>query len=262
VVRGQEILEDVAGDCSLPSVIRDMDEGGRRYVDKGKLVRCRGCLSCSRSYRGYWTLRCQAEMLDHEENIFFTGTYAKQTDDLEQVRTDLKKFLYRVRSKHKYDNRCKVRYMVVTERHKSGNFHVHGVFHGDWTMDCDVIERCWGLGRVWADYCDLGAAGYVSKYIGKDLAHEGKKPRMMASRFPTYGERVVNRDEEVVKELMRLRITDDVEAVWAKNMRMMLIEDQPKSGLNLLRKLITGEQTMEELEYRQAEQVKYQMKKN
>ncbi len=234
------------GSCVIPLNMPTRTPDGVAF-DQEITVRCRGCPACFRSHQSLWAMRAEYESRNSPATIFFTGTFARQTKDHHQVRWQVQKYMKRLRAKIDYENRSKVRYMFVTEQHKSGMLHTHALIHGDWTMDLDLIRMAWDQGIRHADWADPGAAWYVPKYISKDLNvrhdyldyvdpetgesfHEGRKPRMMASRAPTYGGPVMERDREVLQAMMRSKSPELTEDIWTKNLRMGMMEVEPETA--------------------------------
>jgi hypothetical protein len=202
-------------------------------------------------------LRAEAEMLMHPKTIFFTGTWAKQTDDIDEVNEEVKRWLKRVRyykTKRISETSSGLRYLVIPERHKSGKWHVHALLHGDNTLSTRMVGENWWAGFTYERVADLGAARYVTKYLCKDLieADDGvKRPRIKASRArylgkkleegfhgpevklsDTYGGWVMVRDEELVKKLLAERGTEWTQEVWQKNLQMMLRELKKEVSLS------------------------------
>ncbi len=59
---------------------------------------------------------------------------------------------------------------------------------------------------------------------------KGRKPRMMASRAPTYGGPVMERDREVLQAMMRSKSPELTEDIWTKNLRMGMMEVEPETA--------------------------------
>lgn len=125
-----------------------------------------------------------------------------------------------------------VRYLLVFERHKSGMLHCHALIHVNGDLRYRDIKAAWNAGFMDAKLCDLRSAGYVTKYATKDLtdASTGKVPRIRASRNPTYGGWVVNRNEEELQEMLAARPKEDINQVWEKNLKMILRNQKHRKG--------------------------------
>lgn len=213
---------DVAGSCTSPVVVRY-----DHCVDLEYHARCRKCPGCLRARQYLWKLRGEAEFLASPQTIFFTGTFRDQYHDIEPVRDEVTRFLKRAR-KRAVKNDHNFRYLMVPERHKSGAWHYHGLFHVDYFFDAQWIEDAWTAGWNWAKWADINGADYVTKYVAKDLVEDQNEavPRIRASRNPTYGGWVMCRDEEKVKELLAERGEECLIETWRKNLQQYVKEEQ------------------------------------
>jgi len=92
----------------------------------------------------------------------------------------------------------------------------------------------------------IKAAQYVTKYATKDLLEEDgtRRPRIRASRNPTYGGPMVIRDLDLVQEIMRKRDDERLDEVWTKNLKMILREKRRKPDVQraVLEKLVAAQQ--------------------
>lgn len=213
---------DVAGSCTSPVIVRY-----DHCVDLEYHARCRRCPGCLRARQYLWKLRGEAEFLQAPATVFFTGTFAAQHHDIEPVRREVTLFLKRARkrcNKHGHT----FRYLLVPERHKSGAWHYHGLFHVDYGFDLDWIEDAWTAGYSWPKWADIKGADYVTKYVAKDLIEDQNEevPRIRASRNPTYGGWVMCRDEEEVKKLLEERGEECLIETWTKNLKQYVKEEE------------------------------------
>jgi hypothetical protein len=185
------------------------------------------------------------------KTIFFTGTWRDQTDDIEVIKEDVTKWLKRLRY-YATQRGIGIRYLVIPERHKSGNWHIHALVHSGQGLTTRLVEEPWISGFTYARIADLGAAAYVTKYLVKDLveAEDGlERPRIRASKAKylgkkledgfegpeikledSYGGWVVVRDEELVKELLASREKEGIQEIWQKNLRQAVREFQSKTN--------------------------------
>lgn len=236
---GKILFIEVAGDCTGPVLNQHAMGIGLMYR-----ARCRRCPSCLKARQALWKLRAEEEILDAYQSYFWTGTFAKQSHDYAEVRTDMSLFLKRARE------RCAARgeafrYLVVPERHKSGAWHFHGLFHAHGDLDPDVFHTAWGHGFTTCDPADAGAAWYIAKYMTKDLfSREGEeRHRMRASRG--YGAWVMEQDEQLVKELLAKRPPKETPDIWTENFKMIKKElrrkQRGRSESNLLMRLSYGQ---------------------
>jgi hypothetical protein len=184
-------------------------------------VRCRRCPGCLRARQYLWQLRAEAEMMLAPQTVMFTGTFRHQTWDIDVCKDAVTRWLKRVRY---FLDGEDLRYLVVPERHKSGAWHVHSLMHTDRGVAPSLYRKAWSDGFTYAKVADVTAASYVTKYVSKDLLDdaEGVVPRIRASRSPTYGAWVMERDEEKVKELLASRGDEERFEIWTKNLKHFL----------------------------------------
>lgn len=221
---GREAVQivDVAGNCTSPVIVRY--DG---HVDREYHARCRRCPGCLRARQWLWKLRAEAEFLVAPQTVFFTGTFRDQHHELEPVREETTRFLYRLRS-YSRERGHNFRYLLVPEKHKSGAWHYHGLFHVEHDFDPEWVRYAWQAGWSWPKPANIGSADYVTKYVAKDLIEDqGERvPRIRASRNPTYGGWVVNRSEEEVKKLLEERGEEWVVETWTKNLKHWIREEE------------------------------------
>jgi len=243
------------GNCTQP--IRLASTLGRD-VELG--VRCRRCAGCLRARTYLWKLRAEAEVFTSAQSYLFTGTYRDQYLDLEPVAESVTLWLKRLRER--VDERRSLRYLVCFERHRSGAWHMHALLH-DVTGHAGDVRNLSGV--AWRDgfsnckVVDYRGAGYVCKYVSKDLESFGaaaRMPRIRASRSPVYGAVVMEHQEEIVRALQKRRV--DLGQVWNANVRDILRlatkkEDAWKQMLNSRQtsgNLLLSTETNGVLEYR------------
>jgi hypothetical protein len=162
-------------------------------------VRCRKCDNCLRAKCAYWRRAAAAEVLGSQRSWFGTLTLRPSEwsmslmrarvmasfnrEDLEALSEkdrnayimrylgpELGKYIKRVRSESKAD----LRYLLVSERHKSGVLHFHMLLH-EVLGSSQVLERTlskqWPLGfSKWrlVPPSETKHAAYICKYIAKD----------------------------------------------------------------------------------------------
>jgi hypothetical protein len=157
---------------------------------------------------------------------FFTGTFANQTHDLEETKLEVTKFLDRLRARARYNDDW-LRYLMLPELHKSGAIHYHGLLHGGGKTTEKMVRESWRAGFSFPSLVksDAGASHYVTKYCTKDMLGaavdergRSKRPRIRASQSPTYGELVIIRDEELVRELAANAPKQGLSEIWRKNL--------------------------------------------
>ena len=185
---------------------------------------------------------------------FFTGTFRAQSHDLDEVAECATRWLKRMRKR--VTDRCKdrddwdgttFRYLLLPERHKSGAWHYHALVH----HSGNVAHRDF---RTWTDGfynvrpivgSGLREARYITKYCTKDLLEEdSKRPRIRASRNPTYGGPVVIRDLDLVQMIQLQRDTEGLNDTWTKNLKMLMKEmrkeKESQTRETVLAKLLDG----------------------
>lgn len=116
-----------------------------------------------------------------------------------------------------------LRYLVCFERHKSGAWHTHALLHTRGkVLTTRAAREPWTAGFSNARVADLRAAGYVTKYVTKDLVDESTErvPRIRASRDPRYGGAVMCHEDELI-DLLQQRRDPTTGEVWAANLRML-----------------------------------------
>jgi hypothetical protein len=213
-----------------------------RDVEYG--VRCRNCPGCLRARSYLWRLRAEAETLQSAGSFLFTGTYRDQYHDLEPVAESVTLWLKRLRS---FVPSQSVRYLVSYERHRSGAWHIHALLH-------DVEGRASHVqhmaGKAWRDGfwdckpVNISGAGYVAKYVSKDLGSSGpgaRRPRLRASRSPTYGDCVMQHEEEIVRELQKRKY--DWGNVYRLNLLDVLQWSQVDKNGDTWKQLVRSQQT-------------------
>ncbi len=182
-------------------------------------VRCRRCPGCLRSRRYLWALRAQLETFEAQRTLLFTGTFRAQPHEREVASEEVTRYLKRLRKAHG----ASLRYLVCFERHKSGAWHVHMLLH---TRDSVLTTRAarapWSAGFSDAKVANVQAAGYVTKYVTKDLEDESidRMPRIRASRDPRYGDAVMCHEEGLI-DLLQKRPEIQTTDLWAANLRML-----------------------------------------
>lgn len=218
-------VDDVAGNCT--QFVPVAKEGYRDYVFR---VRCRNCPACLRAHRYQWALRAEYETMFHPSSWFFTGTFREQWHELDRAAESVTLFLKRLRY-YTTEEGINFRYLMLPERHKSGAWHYHGLIHHEGTVSYRDIGKAWQDGYWTAKVVQgtgLKAARYVTKYATKDLLSEdgNRRPRVRASRNPTYGGPMVIRDLETVREIMESREVEAINKTWDKNLKQLLRESR------------------------------------
>ena len=215
----------MAGNCENPHLTevyaRPSPEPGYSHVivqrgSEHSLVvelhtRCRRCKNCLRQRQLLWRSRAEWETLNAPRTWFGTLTLRPEEHYLATCRmseyltsrsvplgelTDAQEWALLVRLigreitlmlKRLRKRGMKFRYLVVSERHKSGAPHFHMLLHevGDPVRYRD-LENAWPLGfSKWRLATGPEGARYLAKYLSKDASS-----RVRASE--AYGSRAVN----------------------------------------------------------------------
>lgn len=202
---------DAAGDCLSPVFVglhgRPVEPPGSFVVSKANppafldmWVPCRKCEHCLARRAAHWRLRARSEFDAAQRTWFATLTYhpvvlfrnltrtrvrlAKARVHYEELPpheqfieaerecfSDVQRWLKRLRK----NSGATIRYLAVTERHKSGDPHFHVLLHEQCPerplrYDAD-LKGSWGEGfdsfRLLGDKKE---AAYLAKYLSKDLS--------------------------------------------------------------------------------------------
>lgn len=229
----RRVALEVHGSCTSPVSVRYGDT-----VDMEYHVRCRRCPGCLRARQYLWQLRAEAEWVLAPRTVMFTGTFARQSHDIEVCKEAVTRWLKRCRYHLTQKGGHEFRYLVVPERHKSGAWHVHSLMHSDTDLRYRTYRECWDDGFSYARVGDQNSASYVTKYVSKTLSegNEAVYPRIRASRSPTYGAWVMERDAEKVKELLKANKRNEHQ-IWLSNLRQIMREAE-KSSTTTMRDLL------------------------
>lgn len=180
---------------------------GERYVNVGEATRvpswveyvvpCRRCPACLVDRARLWQHRAEAEVLGAQRTWFCTLTFSPERrfhyrlqavkacsargeafdtlDDHRQfgeiVRLQARAFALAIKRLRK-NTQCQVRYLLVAERHKDGNSHLHALVHevqGSKPVTKRELQAEWHEGFSVVKLADKSAARYVTKYLAKEL---------------------------------------------------------------------------------------------
>lgn len=200
-------------------------------MDQEISVRCRNCPSCLRAHRYQWALRAHWEILVHPETWFFTGTHRDQGHDYVAAKEEVQRFLKRLRKRAAKRDET-IRYLMLPELHRSGAIHWHGLLHHGGSVTYRMVANSWTAGYSYPSAVrnKEATAHYVTKYCTKDLLGAGtdergrsRRPRILASRSPTYGDPVIIRDAEVVQQLAK-QAEEETSTTWIKNLKHAIKE--------------------------------------
>lgn len=187
---------DVAGRCSNPHGISHTGRtglvnlpGDTYHLDLQ--VPCRKCESCLRARRRVWQTRARNEYtlsertwfgtltLRPEEHFKCVASYDAGGGDFKSLTADE---AFAVRHKHvsrwitlylkrvRKNSGATIRYLFVAEKHQNGLPHYHALVHevGSNPVTKRQLQAEWVHGfSSWKLISDIGACGYVTKYLGK-----------------------------------------------------------------------------------------------
>lgn len=168
-------------------------------------------------------------MLQAPETVMMTLTFREQYREREIAERATTKYLYRLRENLPY----RIRYLACFEKTKAGAWHVHMLIHGPKNMHRNTLRACWKDGYSWATVADMRAAGYVTKYVTKDMTDgDGRRPRVRASRDPRYGDAVMCHEKDVVQALCAAASRNPSHD-WTINAKgiLRMLEPDPKKEL-------------------------------
>lgn len=176
-------------------------------------AKCRKCEHCLRKRRQHWWFRAKWEIEQAPRTWFATFTYspdnhyrmllmARQrclrkgvdydalTDDQQLghlvaiAGVDLTLFFKRVRK----SSMAPLRYLIVSETHKSGLPHFHALIHETImrATTYDVLKRNWLKGHSAFKLAEPKAVSYVAKYISKESGSRVRASAQYGSATTAY----------------------------------------------------------------------------
>lgn len=211
------------GNCTHPAIMPTKD------LDQFLAVRCRTCPGCLRAKQYLWSIRAELETLQADETVMMTLTFRDQHREREVAERAVTKYLYRLRTYLPY----RIRYLACFELTKAGAWHVHMLIHGPRNMHRNTLRKYWKDGYSWARVADLKAAGYVTKYVTKDIDQgSNNRPRIRCSRNPRYGDAVMSHEKDVVQALCAAAARNPSHD-WTINAKgiLRMLEPDPKKEL-------------------------------
>ena len=177
-------------------------------------------------------MRAHWEILHSPKCWFFTGTHRDQGHDYEPAKEEVQRFIKRLREReYARTGQRSLRYLMLPELHKSGAIHWHGLLHHDGGITYRMVRAAWSAGYSFPSAVrnPEKTANYVTKYATKDmlgvsLGDDGRnrRPRILASRNPTYGDPVIIRDPELVQQLAAAN-QEGLTETWTKNLQQVIV---------------------------------------
>lgn len=252
------------GNCQTPVVLpyrQKIPDGAGGHFSVGSAMQdheihvpCRNCMPCLRARRFQWGMRCHVEILKAPRNWFFTGTFRNQGHDYVESKEEVQRFLKRLRyyaDQKVAAGKCQpqdawVRYLMLPELHKSGAIHYHGIIHHGGSITERMVRKAWQAGFCWPSEVRQAeaTAHYVTKYCTKDMVSDlqdergkSRRPRILASRNPTYGDEAVIRDAELVQALAEMG-KKELQELWQTNVKQALRMLEAKEPTSAHRRVI------------------------
>lgn len=198
-------------------------------------VRCRRCAWCLRRRAYEWRTKAQLEIEAAPRTWFATYTLSpdehfrvecearslaqkrstvfEHNSEIEQFRlrcaaggSDITRYVKRIRKQ----SGAQIRYLWVAERHQSGLPHYHALIHevnADQPLRKAVLKEQWPHGFSRFKLVEgRGAAGYVCKYLSKDIAARVRSSiRYGKIGNPIYHHRTENSVREILTQTPRGR---------------------------------------------------------
>lgn len=145
--------------------------------------------SISRSKSKIYDYAC-----NNDFKYFVTITCKSSYDsyNLDKLRRDISQIIRDLRKKYK----CNIEYILIPEKHKKGNFHLHGMFTKDIELDFYKNEHCYfgirsfdkiGFTSLAPIRNYKATCKYITKYITKDLftLNKGKHCYFVSNNLKT-----------------------------------------------------------------------------
>ena len=182
--------------CPTPYKLKEPSPTGL-----AQLVPCGQCGACRANKRAQWSFRLQQELKYSESCVFITLTY----DDINLphaleptlVKTDLQKWLKRLRKEQSHHTEAKIRYYAVGEygtNTKRPHYHAL-VFNAD-LETLRQIEKTWKFGHIKVDPVGDASIHYITKYhvnYDKKSRKDIKQPEFaLMSRKPAIGAKYID----------------------------------------------------------------------
>lgn len=145
------------------------------FTYKGMILPCGKCRACRIAKSREWSTRLMHESDYHKKSAFVTLTYSNENLPVNGVliKSDLQKFIKRLRRDLDYENR-KIKYYACGEYgEKYGRPHYHLILFGiDGYEDKKVIEENWSKGLIHTGSVTYDSCRYVCDYFNKDDRRE------------------------------------------------------------------------------------------
>lgn len=167
-----------------------------RYGDRLVPLPCGKCLGCQLDKSKDWAIRCVLEGLSHNSNSFITLTYDEAHCPSKLVKSDLQKFLKRLRSKHPD---ITIRFFACGEYGSINKRpHYHAIIFGydfpdkEYLMNDGIspiftskeLSQLWPFGISSIGDVSMESCAYVARYSMKKASEAVGDEFLLMSRRP------------------------------------------------------------------------------
>lgn len=143
---------------------------------------CGGCLGCRLAAAQAWTLRCQLELLRHNNTVWTTLTYDDKNLPITLQKRHLQMWLKRLRK----NTKKKLRFFAVGEYGEhTHRAHYHAILYGLDIYDEQNIQKAWPFGHTRTEPISTARIAYTAGYCHKKVQYRRIKHEKVD---PTTGE--------------------------------------------------------------------------
>lgn len=180
--------------CPTPYQLKEPDQNGR-----AQLVPCGACGACRHNKRTEWSFRLKEELKHSQSCYFLTLTYSDENlphidheNNGTLIKSDLQKFIKRLRKRQSSHTSIKIRYYAVGEYgSRTKRPHYHALIFNATSRTIEDLPQIWKLGHIKAAPITDARIHYVTKYhvtIDKKSHGKTKIPEFaLMSRRPGIG---------------------------------------------------------------------------
>ena len=242
--------------CSSPYTLKESDSKGR-----SQLVPCGACGACRANRRTEWSFRLKEELKVSSSAWFITLTYSPEhlphiDTDLNGtlIKTDLQKFIKRLRRRQERDNGPALRYYAVGEYgSRTRRPHYHAII---FNANYDVIRtlsKAWTLGHCHSSAINDARIHYMTKYhvnYDKKQHKDKREPEFaLMSRKPGIGFHYTQKNAEWHRENGNLYVINNgYKQNIPRYFKQKIFDEEQLETLNEDRKLETHQKHWEELQ--------------
>jgi len=177
--------------CLSPLILENPGITGTRYIQ----VPCGTCAGCLINKRNQMTFRAYQELKDHfYQAVFFTLTYNNENNPVILLKSDIQKFIKRIRKKHE------IRYLICGEYGEiTDRPHFHGIIYGlpNNEETALLIQNKWRKGYTSIGSATVASIHYICKYVMKSHIYEPgehtghRQNCYLISKNPIFGEKYI-----------------------------------------------------------------------